>query len=247
MTRLRSPPPIEGPTSTATALAIAIETAIAFAIAFVFALPLSSVSHAQAPRLNDFELAALREVDRIAELRQAEVFIQPGRREATGFSFYGNGNRGPDDVKCERVVAASLIHRQGERGQLVTGVCTAEAKRVRAAGNWAKSVLETVIGSVGSAMNPEKVKAMGWEWKKRTLADGSEAFSFPIVMVGHGVGWIHTVIVVNPGGTRAAVVQADVMQLCDLDSQKPQPAATPLCGNTTKTLTDIAVAVARLP
>ena len=77
---------------------------------------------------------------------------------------------------------------------------------------------------------------------------GLQSYSYPVLIAGHGLGLLHTVIMINRARDRAFIVQADLEPLCGMSTNEGVPRVyTPLCHDTQRALTDIALAVARIP
>ena len=76
---------------------------------------------------------------------------------------------------------------------------------------------------------------------------GYRSYAFPLVMIGHGILWGDTIVLIDKAGERAVIVQANLNRLCSVTDAPPRRIRTPLCEGNTKALADIALAVARAP
>ena len=97
------------------------------------------------------------------------------------------------------------------------------------------------IGSIGLDLKADKVKTLGWEWQRERYSD-RRSYGFPVLAIGHGILWANTVVWVNKAADRAVIVQAGLTQLCG----EGKTINTPLCSDTNKALTDIALRVSQI-
>jgi ankyrin repeat protein len=164
------------------------------------------------------------------------------------FLFYGAEPGQFETFKCEDAALFSLIAYANKQGTIQVGICRNEARRVRGAARSAKDALAQVTSSLGaSAPKPDQLKAAGLDWDSATYADGWEGYRFPLVAIGHGIAVVNTVVLSSQAEGRAVIVQADLGQLCDSHYGQGRQVKTPLCEDTAKALTDIALSVARTP
>jgi ankyrin repeat protein len=191
----------------------------------------------------------------VAEMIDEIALFDPGRFYLSGswpksdvaFMFYGNGMGQFESIKCERAANFSIIANQGEKGTMQVGICRTEARRVRDAALWAKVALAPLIKALGQSMpKPEQLASLGWNWEKSGEEGGSQIYSFPVVVIGHGVGVVDTIVLLDSAASRAVIVQGEFGRLCERSSGIQTQIRTPLCERPTKALKDIAKAVARL-
>lgn len=192
---------------------------------------------------SEFEKIIANEVDEIA-------FFDPPRftlnlylpRKETPFALYGIKINQYEEVKCERSVGFTIIANAGIAGTIGAGVCTQEAKRLRALATSAKqgmrALLDELIKAGALKANEGELAKFGWVFDKKAGPNQSEIFYFPVIGIGHGVLDAPTVVLVSENEDKAIIVQASVMNLCgEGRSMKSQ---TPLCSDTKSAITDIA-------
>ena len=85
---------------------------------------------------------------------------------------------------------------------------------------------------------PERHK-VGWYYAHETLAEGIEYFSYPVLLIGHGVLGPVTGVLYDKKTGKALVVQADVHQMCG-EGFRDRFADAPFCS-------DLGAAVKRIP
>jgi ankyrin repeat protein len=202
------------------------------------------------PNLGAFEQKVAREIDAVAWFDPDRFY--PAARAGTSevaFAFYGNSLGALEAIRCESSAGFSIIAQHNTQGQIQAGICKAESARVRDATQWARGMLAQMMSAVAAtAAGRDSMESLGWEWKTASHADGWEGYSFPVIAAGHGIAVIPTVVLLGKAGDRAVIVQADLGQLCERTHRTgARMINTPLCDDTTKALTEIALAIARMP
>lgn len=205
------------------------------------ARPAVPAANPDLPFGSPFVKLAAKEIDEVA-------FFEPGRfglgslREDVPFAFYGRDPGRPEPVQCEHSAAFGIIAFANDAATIQVGVCEQQAQHVRELAANASAALKVLIGQLaqGGAVDPARLAQMGWAYDKSTAPDGSEVHYFPMIWVGHGFGVIPTVVLIPRNGRPAIVVQADVTHLCGMQGMQTQ---TPLCSDTRKALTDIALRI----
>ena len=197
----------------------------------------------QPGRPDRFELDVAKQISAVARFDGDRFFLaslEP--REDVAFNFYDEAAR------CERAASFSVVALKNVQGSIAVGICVKDATRVRDAARKAERRLSETLSELARSLpEPGKLTSTGWKWASKTYNDGWEAFSFPVVAVGHGILWTNTIVLWSSATHRAVIVQADLSQLCDSNAGHRSPIQTPLCDDTAKALTDIALAVARTP
>ncbi len=205
------------------------------------AKPAAPAANPELPFGSPFVKLAAKEIDEVA-------LFEPGRfglgslREDVPFAFYGKDSGRPEPVQCEHSAAFGIIAFANEAATIQAGACDQQAQHVRELANGASGALKVLIGQLaqGGAAEPARLAQLGLVYGKGMAPDGSEVHYFPVIWVGHGVGVIPTVVLIPQGGHPVIVVQADVTHLCGMQGMQTQ---TPLCSDTRKALTDIALRI----
>jgi ankyrin repeat protein len=204
-----------------------------------------------APRgnLGAFETRVASEIDAVAWLDPDRFYLaaNAGAPEVA-FAFYGNSMSAFEAIRCESSARFGIVVQQNEQGRIQAGICKGEFSRIRDAVQWAKGMVAQLTNVIpGSADGRVPPEPPGWEWKTASLAGGWQGYSFPVIAVGHGIALIPTVVLLGKGD-RAVIVQADLDQLCERTARTgARIVETPLCDDTTRALTEIALAIARVP
>lgn len=174
--------------------------------------------------------------------------VPGGIKEPISFAFYNkvNGSGRIDNesfnqfekVQCNRSAAFQFLAHANLTGGIQVGVCDNNIPRLRELATNAEASFKTLLGTLGGSgmkADPEMMKKMGWLYEKSKGKDGAEIYSFPVMVVGHGLLVSSTVVMIAADNRRAAILQADTMNLCENHRMH-----TPLCDNMKSTLTDIA-------
>ena len=141
-----------------------------------------------------------------------------------------------DGVKCANSAAFEIHSQTTDESVITVSVCPDHVARLRAAAASSARGFDAMLAIFQTSITPipaDKLRAMGWYRERATLAGGAERHYVPIIVVGHGVAALSTVILLTD--KKAVVVQADVMQLCG-DGANPLP----LCADPKGTLSAIA-------
>jgi ankyrin repeat protein len=173
---------------------------------------------------------------------------RPPKPGAVAFLFYAAAPGALQAVNCEDAAVYHLVAPANRHGSIQVGRCTREAGRVRDAARSAQGALAQMTTTLGAAAPQPAVRpaALG-QWDSATYAGGWEGYRYPLLGAGRGVATVQTVVLANPTQGRAVIVQADLGQLCEPTGGIRTQLKTPLCEDTAKALTAIALAVARTP
>lgn len=159
--------------------------------------------------------------------------------DAGSFAFYGATSNAFEPVNCERAAGFGLAYQANQMGRIRVGLCTKQVARVRELATRAepavKATLAELFAATGSQPDAAALAKAGWRYTRSTGPDGEDQRTFPLIMIGHGVMSLTTVVVIPKDGAVAALVQADTHQLCER-MQDP----TPLCREPAQALADIA-------
>jgi ankyrin repeat protein len=205
------------------------------------ASPTAAAANPELPFGSPFVKLAAKEIDEVA-------FFEPGRfglgslKEDLPFAFYGANPGQPEPVRCEHSATFGIIAFANDAATIQVGLCEQQAQRVRELAYGSPNALQALIAQLaqGGGVDSAKLAQMGWVYEKSAAPNGAEVHYFPMIWVGHGIGVIPTVVVIPRNGHPAIVVQADVTHLCGMQGMKTQ---TPLCSDTRKALTDIALRI----
>ncbi|MEK7322118.1 MAG: hypothetical protein AABZ84_03450 [Pseudomonadota bacterium] len=199
------------------------------------------------PGWDSFDRAVASEIDDIVLLDPPRFDIGiPMPKEEVVFGFYGKDVNKYDAMKCERSVSYSIVADADIQDSIQVGVCETEAVRMRDLARLSKTGLAQIINMLnqsGFEQKTDQVKTLGWEWQQAQYPDHAESYGFPVIAIGHGILWANTVVWVNKTADRAVIVQVSVTQLCGEGGKRIN---TPLCSDTNKALTDIALRVSRI-
>ncbi len=173
----------------------------------------------------EFENAVATEIDDV-------VFFDPPR-----FSFSLGPERevvfvlnttGPDQyvqIKCERSVGLA-IHTTSVVGGLGVGVCSGESGRLRELAAAARSTVDaaraTLVQSGGLKGDQAQPLLAALTYTRTAGPDRSEIHYFPVTIVGHGVFFVWTVVMVARDGRQAIVVQTEINRLCENQGLRTQ-------------------------
>lgn len=196
------------------------------------------------PAAPGFAGAAAREIDDTVFFDPPRFALGPGPE--SGFAFYGLAMNELEEVRCERSAAFGIVAMANMAGGINVGVCTREARRVRGLALAAKGSLDGLLGLLsqsGPKLDAAALEKAGWVYRQRATPAG-EVFSFPVLMVGHGILGPDTLVLLPKDGKRAVVVQADTRRLCENYGLQSQ---TPLCSDRDGTLLEIARRIAAVP
>ena len=161
--------------------------------------------------------------------------------ENVAFAFYGKGSQ-IEQIKCERSVAFSIVANANVAAGIQAGVCEREARHLSELSANSSGAIDTSLNQLaqGDESKRKQFAQLGLAYAKSKAQNGSDVHSFPVVWIGHGVGIVYTVVVIQRNGQSAVVVQADTSRLCEMLGMKVQ---TPLCGEPQKSLIDLALRI----
>ncbi len=190
----------------------------------------------------DFATAVLTDVNDVIFFDPPRFY--PGRAEKTSFYFYGDSQRGRlsdyQKHECERSVEFAIIAYANISGGVKAGVCKQNVNRVHGSATKARKYLAALFESLrqgGVNLRQDALEETGWKYQTIEGPEGSTIYTFPLIVVGHGILASNTAVLVSKGKTSAVIVQADVMGLCE--KSRPMHKQTPLCYDTNRALVDI--------
>jgi hypothetical protein len=160
---------------------------------------------------------------------QRDVFVLSDEQR-TPLLLYGE-ERTP--LECRQNVAFKI---NGDVGTIAVSVCPEHLARLRssapASQRGFEATLDTLQRAIPAPIPDDKLRAIGWYYD-RSSVPGGEMHYFPILVIGHGVLAVPTVIVLTD--RQAVVVQASTTHLCGdrIDGH-------PLCADPRGTLGTIA-------
>ncbi|HYM26115.1 MAG TPA: hypothetical protein VEU08_23015, partial [Vicinamibacterales bacterium] len=96
--------------------------------------------------------------------------------------------------------------------QIGGSVCRNGA-RVREMATRARGGLAATLKNLPASSDEQRRKA-GWYYSQETLADGTEFFYFPVLVISHGVVGPFTAAIYDTKTGTAVVVQAALLQMC---------------------------------
>ena len=191
---------------------------------------------------SEFDSAVASEIDDIVlfDPPRFSLDLSPSKKEPS-FAFNGEQPQNFEEVKCERSTRFEIIANMNTAGSIGVGICSREAKRLNELALISKRHLETLFtqltkGNVKSDQMDRK--KLGLIYENRTDASGSNIHYFPVIVIGHGILFAPTVVLVSEKGDWAIIVQADVMNLCD--EGRTMRNQTPLCADTKRAIMDVA-------
>lgn len=199
-----------------------------------------------APGTPTFTQSVARAIYDVA-LMDSERFYLVGAppKVAPSFVMVGKGENPYESMACEKSAAFRLIAFANEMGSIYVGVCRLEAGKLRGLAVDARQGIEKVWRQLSELGPDGKIsslrKAFG-EWKQATLADGGEAFNFSVLLIGHGIIGLDTMVLVDKNAGRAIVVQAEISRLCAPEKNL----RTPLCSDISGTFAEIAMRTRQL-
>ena len=165
---------------------------------------------------------------------QREQFALVGPAGAP-LALYPDG-QSPERIECQQSASFKILSRASEAGAIAVNVCPEHVARLRSLAAAGPRGFDTVLDSLQKGMPPfpaDKLRAGGWYHERSNLSGGAEVQYFAVLLVGHGVIGIPTVIVLTDA--QAVVVQAATTQLCG-EGGNPFP----LCADPKGTLSAIA-------
>lgn len=141
--------------------------------------------------------------------QQGRFRLSPDDRTAPVFNAAGDGI---EQVQCEQGANFTIIGFANELGHIGASVCTNGA-RVREMAMRARDGLAATLKNLPPLSDAQTRKA-GWYYSRETLAGGAEFFYFPILLISHGVLGPFTGVIYDKTTGSAAVVQAELLQMC---------------------------------
>ena len=199
---------------------------------------IAGMAAAQVPVAADTSFAAVV----AGEIHAVVSFTPPDftfaeRPEEAQFAFYGKELNALEGVRCERQAGFEFVAQANLAGGILVGICTSEAKRVRALATTAPVALDRLLAQLPQIDAKARTQS-GLTFNRQVAAHRTQEYAFPVMALGHGVLVVQTVVLVTDGARQAIVVQADTHKLCeDYGGLKGK---TPLCRDTRRALTDIA-------
>jgi hypothetical protein len=183
-----------------------------------------------------FVALAAGEINAVAAFTPPD-FTLAARHEEAQFAFYGKELNSLEGVRCERQAGFEFVAQANLTGSIQVGVCESEAKRVRALATTAPVALDRLLAQLPTIDAKARAQS-GLTFNRQVAANGTQAYAFPVMALGHGVLVVQTVVLVTDGARRAIVVQADTHKLCE--NYGGLKDKTALCRDTRRALTDIA-------
>lgn len=190
----------------------------------------------QIPPDPDFVALAAGEINAVVAFTPPDFTLALRNQEA-GFAFYGKEVNTLEGVRCERQAGFEFVAQANLTGGLQVGVCTSEAKRVRALATTAPVALDRLLAQLPQ-IDAKARAQLGLTFNRQVAANRTQEYAFPVMALGHGVLVAQTVVLVTDGARRAIVVQAETHKLCE--NYGGLKDKTPLCRDTRRALTDIA-------
>jgi hypothetical protein len=220
-------------------------------LAFVVAAALpASATLLQTETLDEFGRTAAQAVDDAAQLNETVSLNwsvpTPGRNPPPKPDFAG--------MKCERAQKFDIITKMtpqqdawSEAGQLVLGVCKAEAGKVRDFAVEAQKQGKTTLDQFLAAAKPEDRARLEKLVSNKTVAltGGATGYAFTMVLVGHGIMFMHGAVLHDPARQASYIVLADVYGLCPRSPDDKDYFHSALCPDTGKALLDIVTNLAK--
>jgi hypothetical protein len=219
------------------------------AFLLVAALP-ASATLLNTETLDAFGRMAAQAVDDAARLDETVslnwAVPTPGLRPPRKPDFAG--------MKCERGQQFSIITKMtpqqeawSEAGQLALGVCKAEAGKVRDFAVEAQKQGKTTLGQFLAAAKPEDRAKLDKLISNKTvsLPGGATGYAFTMVLVGHGIMFMHGAVLHDPARQTSYIVLADVYGLCPQSADDKDYFHSALCPDTNKALLDIVTSLAK--
>jgi hypothetical protein len=185
-----------------------------------------------------FQKRVLQEIYAVLPYDRDRFYLH-GERTSPLF-LYADG-QSPAEIECRQNVAFKMNSGEAAAGAIHVSVCPEHTTRLRSlaiAGHRGTEAELARLRGQGPGTSPEKLRAAGWFTDRATLPDGSEENYFAVLLIGHGVIGLPTVILLAK--TSAVVVQASNHDLCGYTGGGPFP----LCADPRAALTAIARRVA---
>lgn len=207
---------------------------VAVTVSLVFSATVrsgTSGQHRTANTLGKFESRVGYEIYRAFPGDRQEFRL--GLAKKTPFVFYGDKGMEFTQIECKNSAHFSMISYANDRGPFSVGDCKEHKETIRTLLRNAEAGLKTILAALqnsGPEITGEKLHQAGWIYDRTTLADGSELHYFPVLLIGHGVLSVPTVVLLSDRGT--LVIQVSVTSLCDLGGLKNHR----LCKNTRQSL-----------
>lgn len=226
---------LTAPVSRRVSLFIAVAVTVSLACS-VTARSEVSGQHRSANTLGKFESRVGYEIYRAFPGDRQEFHL--GLAKKTPFVFYGDKGMEFTQIECNNSAHFSMISHANDRGPFSVGDCKEHKETIRTLLRNAETGLKTILTALqksGPEITDEKLQQVGWVYEKLTLADGSELHYFPVLLIGHGVLTVSTVVLLSDQG--ALVIQVSAASLCDLGGLGNHQ----LCKNTRQSLKDLAI------
>ena len=132
--------------------------------------------------------------------------------------------------------AFKILAQANDAGTLVVSACPEHATRLRTLAVAGARRFDTTLAEItkGAPGIPrDRLRAIGWYSERASMPGGGELYYFPVLLVGHGVIAIPTVVLFKDA--QAVVAQSEATQLCG-EGGNPLP----LCADAKGTLSAIA-------
>lgn len=149
-------------------------------------------------------------------------------------------------IDCRQSIGFSLISGESEAGALGISLCPEHLAELRHRAPVQRTGLEKTLKLLEKQpgqqpLPPDKLRRFGIFYDRRTLPGGAEQHYVTVLMIGHGVIPVPTLIHLTD--RQAVVVQANLRGLCGDDEVPRRP--VPFCTDTRGTLGAIAERVAK--
>ena len=147
----------------------------------------------------------------------------------TTSKFHLYGSNGISEITCndsayyllESVIDSSSIPETvNHEGSIGVGDCTNLRNEMIESINIAESAISEIISGLPRSSsddqkaNLEKLTSR-FVYKRYKINDNLEAHQFPVIVVGHGLALVETIIVLSRNTEKAYIFQANANKLCD--------------------------------
>jgi hypothetical protein len=175
-----------------------------------------------------FAVRVQREIYAVLPFQRGVFFLSDEQR--TPLLLYGETS---SPTECRQNAAFKM---NGDVGTIAVSACPEHVARLRSATaanqRGFEATLDSLQKGIPAPIPDDKLRAIGWYYDRSTVA-GGELHYFPILLIGHGVLAVPTVILLTD--RQAVVAQASTTHLCG-----DRIDAHPLCADPRGTLGAIA-------